>query len=414
MELKDSGKTISFFLRIFFQVPTIAFSTLSIIALSRNLGPSGRGEVSQLLLLAALTSSVLCTPIFLTIMNLENSRAIKEYISRSLYLFNWKNVTLILLLNICVVFLNKFNEPVFNLQMIVSLNLLILFYFIAAQIRDLLLRFHKNEIYGIDFLVQLVITGSVLAFIHLETLTVSIVIYIFVLTYGLFAILLLLLLKLKVQDFEFSNLIKKKINNSLESNLPESDGKFSRLGVLFQLSLSKDMLFGLFLLTKAEFGLMAALGSFWVVIRFLRPSALIQVKVRQGSTLASNEMTRGAFNFVTRASSAIYVQAFSIGVMGIFGYIFTPILMGGGFEPGVNMTIAGLTSEILLMKCLHDMSTCASKYLQNIFLFLCLFQITMLGVLGALGINLSITFIWFSSGVIYLVWLTMHSLWCRK
>ncbi|NDA98716.1 MAG: hypothetical protein EBY31_05875, partial [Flavobacteriia bacterium] len=88
-------------------------------------------------------------------MNLKVSAGIKSYISGSLYLFHLKNLALVSLLNFCLIFSRQFGMQVFNLQMIISLNLLIGFYFVAAQIRDLLLRFHKNWIYGLDFLVQL-------------------------------------------------------------------------------------------------------------------------------------------------------------------------------------------------------------------------------------------------------------------
>ena len=404
MELVDSGKTISFFLRIVFQVPTIVFSTLTMIAISRNLGPTGRGEVSQILLLAALTSNILCIPIFLTIMNLTASTGIKSYISGSLYLFHWKNLALVSLLNFCLIFSWQFEKQIFSVQMIISLNLLIVFYFIAAQIRDLLLRFHKNWIYGLDFLVQLLISGSVMILIFFHTLTVLLVIQIFIIAYGIFGLFLLIILRRRVKDFKFSNLVRKRKNNSISAEIQRTDASFSKLGVLFQFSLSKDLLFGLFLLSKADFGLMAAMASFWVVVRFLRPSAVIQVKVGQANSDYSSMPPRGILGFITRASSAIYVQAFAIGMMGILGLFLTPVLLGGGFKPSVTMTITGLISEILLMKCLYDLSISDLKSSQNVFLSLCLTQILILGILRTTSNVVSISLIWFSSGVVYLVW----------
>ena len=404
MELVDSGKTISFFLRIVFQVPTIVFSTLTMIAISRNLGPTGRGEVSQILLLAALTSNILCIPIFLTIMNLTASTGIKSYISGSLYLFHWKNLALVSLLNFCLIFSWQFEKQIFSVQMIISLNLLIVFYFIAAQIRDLLLRFHKNWIYGLDFLVQLLISGSVMILIFFHTLTVLLVIQIFIIAYGIFGLFLLIILRRRVKDFKFSNLVRKRKNNSISAEIQRTDASFSKLGVLFQFSLSKDLLFGLFLLSKADFGLMAAMASFWVVVRFLRPSAVIQVKVGQASSDYSSMPSGGILSFITRASSAIYVQAFAIAIMGILGLFLTPVLMGGGFKPSITMTVTGLVTEILLMKCLYDLSTSGLKLSQNVFLSLCLTQILILGILRMTSNVMSISLIWFSSGVVYLVW----------
>lgn len=404
MELRDSGRTISFFSRIIFQLPTIAFSTITMIAISRNLGPSGRGEVSQILLLAALTSSILCTPIFLTIMNLKVPSEIKSYVAISLFLFNWKNVALVAFLNTCLLLFNRSDNHVLNLSTIILMDLLIVFYFIAAQIRDLLLRFHRNKIYAVDFAVQLVISGSVLALLVLHALTVSIVIQIFVFSYGLFALFLLSVLNSRVSEFEFANLIRKKIITSIQSQIWKTNGSFSKLGVLFQLALSKDLLFGLLLLSKADFGLMSALASFWVVVRFLRPSAVIQAKLGHNDSNAVFDPTRSILAFIMRASSAIYLQAISIGLMGFLGYVMTPILMGSGFKPSLSMTIAGLASEILLMKCLYDLSTSASKFSQNVFSLLCLLQIIILGIFGILSISFSISMIWFSSCFMYLIW----------
>ena len=162
MELRDSGRTISFFSRIIFQIPTIAVSTLTMIAISRNLGPSGRGEISQILLFAALASSILCTPIFLTIMNLGDSSEIKSYVSRSLFLFSRNNVALIALFDMYLLFFNRTTNREVNFSLIGYMDLLIISYFISAQIRDLLLRFHRNKIYGVDFAVQMLIATPIL------------------------------------------------------------------------------------------------------------------------------------------------------------------------------------------------------------------------------------------------------------
>ena len=408
MDLKNSGKTISFFQRIVLQVPTIALSTLTMIAVSRNLGPTGRGEVSQILLLAAVTSNILCTPIFLTIMNLEVSSEIKSYISSSLYLFSWKNLTFISLLNVCLIAFKKLGIHEFSAKLMVSINLLIAFYFIAAQIRDLLLKFHKNQIYGLDFLAQLMISGCVVALLVLNSSTVSHVIYVFVLTYGVNALVLLIVLKLKVREFELIYLIRKRTLSPVSEGTRKTDSSFPMLGVLFQLSLSKDLLFGLFFLSKVDFGLMAALASFWVVVRFFRPSAVIQVKVLQKQIDYSLRSPRGILGLMARPSSVVYIQSVSIATMGVVGLVLTPVLMGGGFRPSNSMAIAGLTSEILLMKCLFDLSTSASQFSQNSFLCLCLIQILILGILSMIGYELSISVIWFSSGLIYLIWLSMN------
>ena len=168
--------------------------------------------------------------------------------------------------------------------------------------------------------------------------------------------------------------------------------------------MSKDLLFGMLLLSKADFGIMSALTSFWVVVRFLRPSAVIQVKLGTNEFDVSSGLTRGFFAFMTRASSAIYVQVITIGIMGSIGYVMTPILMGRGFKPSISVAVAGTISEILLMKCLYDLSTTASKFSQNLFSYVSAAQVVVLIVMRITDINFTIDLIWVSSCATYLLW----------
>lgn len=414
MELHDSGKTISFFSRIVLQIPTIALSTATMIAISRHLGPIGRGEVSQILLLASLTSSVICTPIFLNIMHLKVASEIKSYVSRSLFLFSRRNIVPVAILDTTLLVLYIFNRQVLSLENIIYVNLLVSFYFIAAQIRDLLLRFHKNKIYGIDFAVQMAISGSILSLLLFDSLTVSKVIHVFVIIYGALALFLLAVLKTRVKEFRYVDLVRRNDDILTREKTRKSRDSFSKLGVLFQLSMSKDLLFGTFLLSKADFGLMSALTSFWVVVRFLRPSAVIQVKLGSNEFENTPSFSGGILSFLTRASSAIYVQVITIGIMGTLSYLMTPILMGRGFKPSIGIAIAGTTSEILLMKCLYDLSTRPSGFSQNLFSFLFVSQIVILIVLKFTGVALTINLIWMSSCITYLVWQLINIVWFRN
>ncbi len=403
MELRDSGRTISFVSRILYQVPTIAVSTLTMIAISRHLGPAGRGEVSQILLLAALASSVLCTPIFLTIMNLGDASEIKSYVSRSLYLFSRNNFVIIALVDIFLLFFNRTDNHRINISMIGYVDLLIISYFISAQIRDLLLRFHRNKIFGVDFGVQILISGPILLLLLLHKLNVIEVIQVFTITYGLYALFLLLLLKSRVEEFRLVSLIREQHSVKDNSNILRISSSFSRSGLLFQIVLSKDLLFGLILLPKADFGLMSALTSFWFVMRFLRPSAVVQAKLGQGSSEASSSKIR-LLELISRPGSAIYLQAISIGIMGFLSYILTPILMGSGFKPRIDMSITGALSEILLMMCLYELSISNEKFSENAFILICLFQVLVLGILGLTGVKVSVSQIWLSSCVVYSAW----------
>ncbi|CAB4830071.1 unannotated protein [freshwater metagenome] len=400
MELQESGPKITFLLRILYQLPTILVSTLTIIAISRNLGPSGRGEVSQILLISVLASNVLCIPIFLAIMNLRDSTQIKTYISHSLFLFSPRNILVVILLNAYYFAISPINDRGINVPMAVCVNALALFYFISAQIRDLFLRFHINKIYGLDFLVHLIISVSVLVLLLFQDLNAKRVIEIFTVVYGLLSVQLLFQLNSRVIEFRVMNLFKKQ---SLDDfNLKRIDKEYSRSGVLFQVALSKDLLLGSIFLSKSDFGLMSALTSFWVIVRFLRPSAVIQTKISEVKATTSGLTNR--ISVIRKSSnSTVYLQTAAIAVMGFLGYELTPILMGKGFRPGVIMAVSGFAAEILLMNSLFNLSTTTSKLSQNLFTFLCLFQVIILFLLKMSFGSISATTIWTLSCATYIL-----------
>jgi hypothetical protein len=293
-------------------------------------------------------------------------------------------------------------------------NLLVLFYFVSAQIRDLLLRFHKNKIYGIDFAVQLAVSGPVMFLLLFYNLTVPRIIQVFVVSYGLLTLFLIFILKVRVKEFKYTDLVRKRpVISSQLKNWNEND-LFSNLGILFQFSMSKDLLLGMFLLSKADFGLMAALTSFWVVVRFLRPSAVIQVKLGQDEVEDSPSAPRGILSFMARRSSAIYLHLIAIGIVGFFAYLMAPILLGSGFSPRIETTIAGTLSEILLMKCLYDMSTATSKFSQKMFAILSATQIFILIAIRLFDLELTINSIWVSSCVTFLAWQFLNWAQYRK
>ena len=403
MEFQESGSKITFLLRILYQLPTILVSTFTIIAISRNLGPGGRGEVSQILLIAAVASNILCTPVFLAIMNLKDSKLIKTYISQSLFLFKPRNILVFILLNTYYFFISPINDHGINIVMAFCVNALPLFYYVSAQIRDLFLRFHINKIYGLDFLAHLVICSAVIALLLFQDLNARKVIEIFTLVYGLYTFQMLYLLKSRVSEFRVINLLTKQ--NLDNDNINRIDKKYSRYGVLFQLALSKDLLLGAIFLSKSDFGLMSALTSFWVLVRFLRPSAVIQTKISEVKVIPSVTVNRtSAFREVS--NSITYLQTAAIAVMGYLGYQLTPILLGEGFRPGVVMAVAGLIAEILLMNSLLSLATTTSMLSQNLFTLLCIFQVVALILLELIIGSVSATTIWTLSGAIYLVFRT--------
>jgi len=414
MELRDSQKPISYFFRITLQLPTIALSTATMIAISRHLGPSGRGEVSQILLLASVTCSVICTPIFLNIMHLKSASEIKSYVSSSIFLFKRRNLILVGVLNVSLFSLEIAQKQLLNLEDIIYVNLLIIFYFISTQIRDLLIRFQRNKIYAIDLTTQMVISVSILNVLFFHNLTASYIIQVFVITYGTLAFLLLVLLKARFKEFEYVHLVRSGIDTADHRTLPKTNDLFSKLGVLFQLSMSKDLLIGMLILSKTDFGLMSALTSFWVVIRFLRPSALIQAKLGANEKEITIGLSKNILAYFSRSSSAIYVQVITIGVIGLLSFVMIPILLGKGFSPSIGTVIAGTTSEILLMKCLYDLSKGTSKFSQNLFSYLIMLQIVFLIIIGFMGIKFTIDLIWISSGISYLGWQVMNHVRIRK
>lgn len=409
MELRGSKKNISFLTRILLQFPNIALATVTTIGVSRQLGPSGRAEISQVLLLASLASSTICTPIFLNIMHLKAAQEIKIYAVESLYLFRQRNVLTIIVLNLFFILSTFFTDELLNLELLFYINSLTIFYIVAAQIRDLFLRFHKNKIYGIDFAIQTILSISLISFLLLQTLSVSKVIQTFVVAFGILALILLVLLKRQVPAFQYSDLIRRKSRVIRPSKKLSSNDSFANLGILFQLTLSKDLLFGMALLSNVEFGLMAALASFWVVIRFIRPSAVIQTKLEsKDSSISSNLSKR--FSFISKeAPSAIYLQIAIIGVVGLASYVMTPILLGSSFRPSIQIVLVGTIAEMLLMKCLFDLSTGSSSASQSLFWILAIFQAISLLVLKLTQFNLTIDSIWLSSCFTYLLWQVFKS-----
>ena len=404
MELMGQRKTISFITRIFLQFPTIAIATVTMIGISRYLGPSGRASISQVLLLSYLASSAICTPIFLNVMHLKVASEIKTFAFESLYLFRQRNVLTIIILNLFFLFSTFLRDQLLNLELLFYMNLLITSYIVATQIRDFFLRFHKNRIYGIDFAIQTILSISLVSFLLLQTLSVSKVIQTFVVAFGILALFLLVLLKRQVPAFQYSDLIRRKSRVIQPSKKLSSNDSFANLGILFQLTLSKDLLFGMALLSNVEFGLMAALASFWVVIRFIRPSAVIQTKLESKDFSLSSKLSK-QFSFIFKeAPSAIYLQIAIIGVVGLVSYVMTPILLGSSFRPSIQMVLVGTIAEMLLMKCLFDLSIGSSSASQSLFWILAIFQTISLLVLNLTQFNLTIDSIWLSSCFTYLLW----------
>ena len=409
MELMGQRKTISFITRIFLQFPTIAIATVTMIGISRYLGPSGRASISQVLLLSYLASSTICTPIFLNVMHLKVASEIKTFAFESLYLFRQRNVLTIIILNLFFLFSTFLRDQLLNLELLFYMNLLIISYIVATQIRDFFLRFHKNKVYGIDFVTQVILSISILSFLLLQNLSVSKVIQAFVVTHGILALFLVALLKKRVQAFQYTDLIRKKSRMSRPSRKWRSRDSFANLGILFHLTMSKDLLFGMVMLSKVDFGLMAALASFWGVIRFIRPSAVIQTKLESSHSKVLPNVPKRLLYIYSKGSSAIYLQLAIIGAVGLATYVMMPILLGSRFSPSVQIVLVGTIAEMLLMKCLYSLSTSTSSASQRLFWLLVILQTTSLMVLKLSDFNLTIDSIWISSCFTYLIWQILNT-----
>jgi hypothetical protein len=136
----------------------------------------------------------------------------------------------------------------------------------------------------------------------------------------------------------------------------------------------------------------------------LRPLSVIQVKLREDDTAIDSAPAKGFFALAAHANSAFHSQIMIIVIAGTAGYILTPVVMGGGFKPSISMAISGITAEILLMRSLYNLSTSYSKHQESSLLTLILLQIIFLGVFYIFGGQSSITLIWFSSCVIYIIY----------
>jgi hypothetical protein len=413
MKFKDSKGTISFLSRIIIQIPTISLATATMIGISRNLGPTGRGEVSNLLLFAAVSSSFLCTPIFLKIMNLTSTHEIKSYVFNSLFLLRARNVLFLGLMNAFLFTSSLLGRQVMSLEFICYLNILVLFYFVSSQIRDLLLRFQKNKIYGVDFFAQLGISVCILVLFVFDTLSATNVIRVFVTIYGLLSFLLIYIMKKRVEDFKCSFLFHRDSNLSEKVVKLESIDSFLKIGILIQLTMSKDLLFGTIFLAKSEFGLMSALNSFWVVIRFIRPSAVIQEKLELKS-VDSAQKFRLKFPFLNSFNPITLLQLMFIALIGIIGFYIAPRIFGIGFTPTAAIAITGTAAEIFMMKCLFDLSTNGSRFSLNSFIALLSLQVLMLLSIALSGSQITIALIWGSSCIFYLSWLLLQIVGNKK
>jgi hypothetical protein len=242
-----------------------------------------------------------------------------------------------------------------------------------------------------------------------EKLTTLRVIQAFVLSYGLLVVFLLLILKKKVKEFNFIDLVRRKPRHRHSPMTGVAKNPFNKLGIIFQFSLSKDLVLGMIILSKSDFGLMAALASFWGVIRFIRPSSVIQAKLGETNSGIVAETSNKFLSFFKRASSAIYVQLLIIGMFGLVSYVMLPILLGKGFTPGVKIVLAGTIAEVLLMKCLYDLSIATSLTSQKLFLYLIGAQSVFLAILGLSKLTLTIDLIWFSSAATFLLWQVLNT-----
>lgn len=406
---EQTRKRISFIERLVFQIPTIILSSITIIAISRSLGPEGRGEISQVLLLSALTSSILNTPIFLTIMHLKENREIESFTLQKLFLFNPVIILSICTVNILFFSIHFAKNQAFSLTTVLMLNMLIIFYFLTSQLRDLLIRLEQNRIYLLDFVVQFLISVLVFTFYQFKSLSVIAVILSFNIAYCAYSIILFKWIHMLSSEFRFRNIIRKTKGLKDSTEKSKTYSKFASSGLLFQLLLSKDSIICFLILTKYDFGLMSATASFWIILRFFRTSAFIHAKLpvnRNAEVKESSIFSRCKQN----RNLGVYLHFLGIGFLGLLAYLLVPKIMGIGFQPSLVMVILGLASEILLMRCLFDLSMNANELTGKLIGILGLVQVVVLILLTSFGFPISLEVIWGSSVLIYGLWFLGRSL----
>jgi hypothetical protein len=406
---EQTSKRISFIERLVFQIPTIILSSLTIIAISRNLGPQGRGEISQVLLLSTLTSSILNTPIFLTIMHLKENREIESFTLHKLFIFNPVLILSICVANILFFSIHLAKNQAFSLTIILMLNTLIMFYFLTSQLRDLLIRLEQNRIYLLDFVVQFLIAALVFSFYQFKSLSVIAVILSFNIAYCAYSIILFKWIHILSSEFRFRNIIRKTKGFKETADKSKTHSKFASSGLLFQLLLSKDSMICFLILTKYDFGLMSATASFWVILRFFRTSAFIHAKLPMNRSVEVKELSIFSRSKQNR-NLGVYLHFLGIGFFGLLAYLLVPKIMGSGFQPSLAMIILGLASEILLMRCLFDLSMNANELTGKWIGILGLVQVAVLILLTSLGFSISLEVIWGSSVLIYVLWFLGRSL----
>jgi len=407
--MKMEPVKLTFFIRVVFQVPTLLTSALTMVFIARNLGPTGRGEISGSLLVVAMASQVITTPFFLTIMHLQHASEARRYISGSLYFFTKPNIAVITVANILLFTLSQDQDRI-SYQSLMLLNVLMFTYFISTQIRDYLLKLQWNHMYFLDFLIQILIVASILFLILNNSLTVFNTLAVFAIAYTIFTIVLLTILKLENSGFKLRSLIRRQSTADKKIVHNEFKEVFALSGFILYFALNKDILLAFLILSKSDLGLMSATSTFWTAIRFLRPSAILHTKIEESSDLDSVSNIRSTNESKPMKLSNLRRQSFLICLSGVSAYFLTPRLLGGGFQPTIVMTVFGLLAEVFLMRFIFEISMRPNKLKEKYFLSICLLQWMFLFSLNTFTNFFSISTIWASSVFSYILWLSIIKL----
>ena len=363
-----------------YALPSVAFSALTIITISRNLGPEGRGVLTIFLLSSVVTSSVTSTHCFLNIMKSNSAKELDElesqYSDRS-----YKTKFFAPGLGIVLFSISTRSFSFSSIFLVFFLNLA---YFQLSVKRDLCLRKGMNIVYLIDSIIQ----GVIFVTIAIITLLTGVSVTLVGIVYLVFVFLQLIIVHKLNRGSKLPIAYFRKIESPRTEPIRHND---LIDGIFQQLYISKDLLIASLVLSQKSLGLMSAAASFWVVFRFLKATTFVHLSV--------HDIPRDVQSFSARTviNHPLFVQSCAIASGGMLGFYIMPKVMGPGFQLHFFSFALGVISEILLMSNLLALSHSKSNRIILKLVVVMLLQVVFLAFCRFFITDMSIDLIWASS-----------------
>lgn len=384
---------MSFFRRITLQVPSVIFSVLTVILISRHLGPDGRGELTIFFLSTTMVSTILSTSSFLDVMNakkLDQLNSIILNLERDKRLEKFAGSMVGALGYLIFGLLLQYDFSFLVLSVIIIVNIL---YIQVNLFRDYCIKTVNPYVYLVDSVIQ--------GCLFLSTLIITLLYGITLVTYSLIFCSFLFIHYLVLSKLAHQVLTLQIGTITNQNGVNEKfRGRGIAEGFLQQILLSKDLILGSIFLSQVTLGTMSAAASFWVSIRFLKSTTFIHQSVTVPNSLRYDKVASGIIRH------PLFVQCLLIFTLACIGYFSITFVLGEGFQLEFKYFVIGALAEALLMIVLYLLSFDRSKGVNQFLVLIILGQgiVTLLlkVVLNLDGINV----IWVTSVAAYVLIIT--------